>query len=91
MAMFSKQAQEEFWGTDPEATASSSIAPFGKTEETEGGVIFNGDMRWSSGCDHADWAILGFNRFDEDGNKVYCFASYLAINTRLSMIGMRQG
>ncbi|MGX9521894.1 p-hydroxyphenylacetate 3-hydroxylase oxygenase component [Vibrio mediterranei] len=73
MAMFSKEAQEEFWGSDPEATASSSIAPFGKIDETEGGVIFNGDMRWSSGCDHADWAILGFNRFDEDGNKSYCF------------------
>ncbi|GEM79672.1 acyl-CoA dehydrogenase [Vibrio superstes NBRC 103154] len=73
MALFSQEAQTEFWGADPEATASSSIAPFGKTEETEGGVIFNGDMRWSSGCDHADWAILGFNRFDQDGNKVYCF------------------
>ena len=73
MAMFSKQAQDEFWGDNPEATASSSIAPFGKTEETEGGVIFNGDMRWSSGSDHADWAILGFLRTDVSGNKVYCF------------------
>ncbi|ENM5748499.1 flavin-dependent monooxygenase [Vibrio mimicus] len=73
MAMFSKQAQEEFWGNNPEATASSSIAPFGKIVETEGGVIINGDMRWSSGCDHADWAILGFNRFDDAGNKIYCF------------------
>lgn len=70
MAMFSKQAQEEFWGDNPDATASSSIAPFGQTEETEGGVIFNGNMRWSSGSDHADWAILGFNRTDVSGNKV---------------------
>ena len=73
MAMFSKQAQQEFWGDNPDATASSSIAPFGQTEETEGGVIFNGNMRWSSGSDHADWAILGFNRTDVSGNKVYCF------------------
>jgi alkylation response protein AidB-like acyl-CoA dehydrogenase len=73
MAMFSEKAQEEFWGENPDATASSSIAPFGQTEETEGGVIFNGNMRWSSGCDHADWAILGFNREDIQGNKVYCF------------------
>ncbi|WEM44958.1 flavin-dependent monooxygenase (plasmid) [Photobacterium sp. DA100] len=73
MAMFSKPAQEEFWGGNPDATASSSIAPFGQTEETEGGVIFNGNMRWSSGSDHADWAILGFNRTDVSGNKVYCF------------------
>ena len=74
MAMFSKQAQEEFWGENPDAVASSSIAPFGKTEECEGGVIFNGDMRWSSGCDHAQWAILGFLRLNpETGEKDYSF------------------
>lgn len=73
MAMFSAKAQEEFWGMDRDATASSSIAPFGQVEETEGGVIFNGDMRWSSGCDHAEWAILGFLRTDAEGNKIYSF------------------
>lgn len=73
MAMFSKQAQDEFWGDDPDATASSSIAPFGKITETDGGVLFNGDMKWSSGCDHADWAILGFLRDGENGAKNYCF------------------
>lgn len=74
MAMFSKQAQDEFWGENPDAVASSSIAPFGKVEECEGGVIFNGDMRWSSGCDHAQWAILGFLRDNkETGEKDYCF------------------
>lgn len=74
MSMFSKQAQDEFWGEDPDATASSSIAPFGKVTETEGGVLFNGDMKWSSGCDHAEWAILGFLRDNaETGEKDYCF------------------
>ncbi|EPJ44072.1 MAG: acyl-CoA dehydrogenase [Osedax symbiont Rs2] len=73
MAMFSKQAQDDFWGENPDATASSSIAPFGKVVETEGGVLFNGDMRWSSGCDHAEWAILGFLRDGENGEKVYSF------------------
>lgn len=73
MALFSKEAQEEFWGENSDATASSSIAPIGKAEEVEGGVIFNGRMTWSSGCDHAEWAILGFNRFDKNGEKVYSF------------------
>ncbi len=74
MAMFSKEAQDEFWGENPDAVASSSIAPFGKATETEGGVLFNGDMRWSSGCDHAEWAILGFLRDNaETGEKDYCF------------------
>ncbi|MFT0532774.1 p-hydroxyphenylacetate 3-hydroxylase oxygenase component [Castellaniella hirudinis] len=74
LAMFSKQLQDDVWGADPDATASSSIAPFGRTEEVDGGILFSGEMGWSSGCDHADWAIVGFNRFKDDGEKVYCFA-----------------
>ena len=62
IALFGAQAQEDVWGEDPLATASSSIAPFGKGDEVEGGVMFTGDMTWSSGCDHAEWAICGFIR-----------------------------
>ncbi len=75
LAMFDKQCQDDIWGENPDATASSSIAPIGKYEETDGGIIFNGDMTWSSGCDHAEWAIVGFNRIDAENNKVYCFAA----------------
>ena len=74
LAMFSKVFQDELWGSNPDTIASSSIAPFGKHEEVEGGIIFNGDMRWSSGIDYADWLIVGFNRFDSAGNKRYSFA-----------------
>lgn len=74
LAMFPKQLQDEIWGENPDATASSSIAPFGRIQEVEGGIIFNGEMGWSSGCDHAEWAIVGFNRFNEQGEKSYCFA-----------------
>lgn len=74
LAMFSKQLQDEVWGDDPDATASSSIAPFGKVVEAEGGVIFNGEMGWSSGSDHAEWAIVGCRRLDAEGNQNYCFA-----------------
>lgn len=74
LAMFPKRLQDEVWGDNPDATASSSIAPFGKIEEVEGGVIFNGEMGWSSGCDHAEWAIVGCNRFNAVGEKIYSFA-----------------
>ena len=72
--MFPEKLQEEVWGSDPDATASSSIAPFGRTEEVEGGVTFSGEMGWSSGCDHAEWAILGFRRKNAEGTQDYCFA-----------------
>jgi len=74
LALFSAQLQQEVWGTDPDATASSSIAPFGRTEEVEGGVLFSGEMGWSSGCDHAEWAIVGFRRNNPQGSQDYCFA-----------------
>ncbi|WP_028634144.1 p-hydroxyphenylacetate 3-hydroxylase oxygenase component [Pseudomonas parafulva] len=74
MAMFPAKLQQDVWGTDPDATASSSIAPFGRTEEVEGGVTFSGEMGWSSGCDHAEWAILGFRRPNDEGTQDYCFA-----------------
>lgn len=74
IAMFSKAFQDEVWGENPDATACSSIAPFGQYEEAEGGIRFTGDMRWSSGSDHAEWAIVGFNRITEAGEKKYCFA-----------------
>jgi len=74
MALFSKQLQDEVWGENADATASSSIAPFGKVEEVEGGVIFNGEMGWSSGSDHAEWAIVGCRRQNREGGQDYCFA-----------------
>lgn len=74
LAMFPKQLQDEIWGKDPDATASSSIAPFGRIEEVDGGVRFNGEMGWSSGCDHAEWAIVGCRRQSAEGELVYCFA-----------------
>ncbi len=73
LAMFPKETQDEVWKDNPDATACSSIAPFGQYEEAEGGIRFSGDMRWSSGSDHAEWAIVGFNRQVGD-QKVYCFA-----------------
>lgn len=74
LAMFPKKLQDEIWGENPDAVASSSIAPFSTIEEVEGGIRLSGEMGWSSGCDHADWAIVGCNRFDQEGNKIYSFA-----------------
>jgi len=59
LVLYSVKLQEEIWGSDPGATASS-IAPFGPIEGTEGGVLFSGDMGWSSSSDHAEWEIVGF-------------------------------
>lgn len=74
LAMFPKKLQDEIWGENPDAVASSSIAPFSTIEEVDGGIRISGEMAWSSGCDHADWAIVGCNRFNDKGEKCYSFA-----------------
>ena len=51
LAMFPKKLQDKLWAENPDATDSSSIAPFGRTEEVDGGILFSGEMGWSSGCE----------------------------------------
>lgn len=74
LAIYSRELQEELWAADPDTVASSSIAPYGRSEETEGGILFSGEFGWSSGSDHAQWAILGFLRDTPEGGKAYSFA-----------------
>ena len=63
LALMSTELQDEVWGDDPDALLSSSVAAInGCTEIVGGGVRISGRWGWSSGCDHAKWAILGFRR-----------------------------
>jgi alkylation response protein AidB-like acyl-CoA dehydrogenase len=62
LALMSPELQDEVWGDDPDAIASSSVAAINTCEEASGGVRLSGSWGWSSGCDHASWAILGFRR-----------------------------
>ena len=60
IALMSDELQHEIWDDDSSALVSSSVAPLGKAEAAGGGIRLTGRFSWSSGCDHADWAILGF-------------------------------
>jgi len=65
IALMSEDLQDEVWGDNPDTLASSSVAAINGCEEVAGGgVRITGSWGWSSGCDHADWAILGFRRAD---------------------------
>src|SRR6516162_3352359 len=56
---FSLFSQIDVWGDDPEAVASSSLAPRGAAKRVAGGWRLSGRYSFSSGCDYAQWAILG--------------------------------
>lgn len=74
VALFSREAQEEVWGEDPDMLVSSSVAPLGKWEAAEGGIRLSGRFSWSSGCDHAGWAVLGYMGKNSLGQPGPCFA-----------------
>jgi alkylation response protein AidB-like acyl-CoA dehydrogenase len=56
---FSEQAQRDVWGGNPHAVASASFAPSGSAEPVAGGHRLSGRWGFASGCDHAQWVLLG--------------------------------
>jgi len=59
LAQYPERAQIDVWGADPEAVAASSLAPRAAARPVAGGWRLSGHYSFSSGCDHAQWAILG--------------------------------
>jgi alkylation response protein AidB-like acyl-CoA dehydrogenase len=56
---FSEEAQHEVWDSNPQAVASAGVAPNGVAEPVAGGYRLNGRWSFASGCDHAQWILLG--------------------------------
>lgn len=59
LALYDQQAQQDVWGEDTDVRISSSYAPMGAGQAVDGGYIVRGSWAWSSGSDHATWAVLG--------------------------------
>jgi 3-hydroxy-9,10-secoandrosta-1,3,5(10)-triene-9,17-dione monooxygenase len=69
IACMPDQAQIDVWGDNPAAVASSSLAPRETAQRTTGGWRLSGRYSFSSGCLHAQWAIIGAKAEDAAGNK----------------------
>jgi alkylation response protein AidB-like acyl-CoA dehydrogenase len=59
IAQYPEKAQIDVWGDDPKVVASSSLAPRAAAKRVAGGWRLSGRYSFSSGCDYAQWAILG--------------------------------
>src|SRR6266403_3734418 len=59
IAQYPERAQIDVWGEDPEAVAASSLAPREAARRVPGGWRLSGRYPFSSGCDYAQWAIIG--------------------------------
>ena len=69
LALYDERAQQEVWGTNPEALIASGIAyPQGSGRAAPGGFTVSGRWNFSSGVNVADWNMLAVTV--RDGDKV---------------------
>ncbi len=71
IALFADEAQHEVWGDNPDARASSSLAPTGAVRRVDGGFRMSGRWHFSSGVDHCEWALLGAVLADEGSEREF--------------------
>jgi len=80
LALFSEEAQQAIWGSDPTVMHSSSYNPTGKAERVPGGYRIFGRWSFSSGCDHCKAVNLGAiagGRDLDGGSQIADFRSFL--------------
>ncbi len=59
LGSFDARAQDDVYGTNPNAIVSAVIGPRGQARKTKGGYILSGFWPFCSGCHQADWILLG--------------------------------
>jgi 3-hydroxy-9,10-secoandrosta-1,3,5(10)-triene-9,17-dione monooxygenase len=67
---FPEQGQDDVYGDNPDTIVSAVIGPRGKATRTADGFHLEGVWPFGSGCERADWLLLGGIVFDEDGNEL---------------------
>ncbi|HEX2893725.1 MAG TPA: flavin-dependent monooxygenase [Marmoricola sp.] len=70
LSLFSGEAQDEVWGDDADVLISSAYAPMGRLVPEEDGFRMSGRWSFSSGCNHARWALLGAMLLGAEGKPV---------------------
>lgn len=93
-AKFSREAQDEVFGSDPGVKLASVFAAAGTAVRVEGGYSLTGTWPYGSGILHDDWAILVAKELDADGQVVGGLsllvpAADLTIEDTWHTVGMR--
>jgi 3-hydroxy-9,10-secoandrosta-1,3,5(10)-triene-9,17-dione monooxygenase len=58
-ALLPEEAQDDLFGSDPDALVSAVVTSRGKAHVVDGGYIVSGFWPFCSGCQHSDWLLLG--------------------------------
>jgi len=59
LALFDDRAARDVWSQDSSTLVASTYMPAGKATKVDGGFEFSGKWKFSSGCEHCDWILLG--------------------------------
>ena len=59
LSHFPAQAQDEVYGTDPDAVVCAVIGPRGTARRVDGGYVLTGTWPFASGSERATWLLLG--------------------------------
>ena len=60
VGMFPEEAQQEYWAESADVLSSTSFNPLrARVTEADGGYVIGGQWDFSSGCDDAEWVLLG--------------------------------
>ena len=63
---FPLEAQQDVWSDDADTIVSGSYAPSAMAEPVGGGIRVSGVWQFASGCQNAQWALLGVWVPDDD-------------------------
>ncbi len=69
-SLFPVRAQDEVFGTNPDAKVSGVVTPTSASVRVDGGYQVSGRWYYNSGSWHADWAVLGMPVPDHRGTVV---------------------
>ena len=59
LGRFDDRAADDVWADDPDALVSAGFIPAGTAERAAGGWRLAGKWGFASGCDYADWLLVG--------------------------------
>jgi alkylation response protein AidB-like acyl-CoA dehydrogenase len=79
-SLFPERAQQDVWGTNPDAWIAGSLAPNGTTVPVDGGWRVTGRWPWASGSMHAQWVACGIHMKNDAGEMVNLGLSLMPIN-----------
>jgi 3-hydroxy-9,10-secoandrosta-1,3,5(10)-triene-9,17-dione monooxygenase len=67
LGRFDDAAGADVWGANPDALVSAGFLPAGTAERVAGGWRISGKWGFASGCDYADWLLVGSPLADAQG------------------------